>query len=153
MIDIFFLPDPAILGYQIEQIGKSLKSIHEPLKRSIQQVMAPSFQKNFDVGGRPSWADLQPTTTERFKKRGGGGALVATGTLKRKAGQLNIWTIDGPGGMASVDTVPGAEYGMFHQDGTRHFPARPWAVFQQEDMDDIIEVFGKWIDERFSNVF
>jgi hypothetical protein len=77
--------------------------------------------------------------------------LVRSGNLKQAAGQLNIWTIEGPQGVAWIDmeNLPAsAFYGMFHQEGTRNMVDRPWAVFQPEDVDKIADVFGDFLGER-----
>jgi phage gpG-like protein len=144
---IIFSPDVGMFVYGLEEFADSFKSMREPLKRSIQKVLAPSFQKNFDVGGRPSWEPLDEDTLAR---KGNSSILVDTGLLRTVAGQLNLWTIDGIEGMAYIDDMPRAEYGMFHQDGTSKMPQRQWAAIQEEDIADIYDVFGDWVEERWS---
>ncbi len=143
-------PNPRILTDDFTQWGLDIRSAKEPLKRSIQEVMAPSFKANFDEGGRPSWEPLSETTLLMKALAGQpSDILVATGQLKKTVQQLNLWKIDGPGGEAYIDTLPEKiSYGKFHMEGTRRMPARPFMDFQEEDLDKIQEIFADWIVER-----
>lgn len=156
-VDIDFHPSPFIMAAQFNVLGVNVKSFREPLKRSIQRVLAPSFQTNFDVGGRPAWTPLSDYTLRVKSSKGyPPDILIAKGTLQRVAGQLNIWTINGPAGEAYVDQLPQrAWYGALHQSGFNsrssfmgEVEARPWAIIQREDAGDIEEVFFEWIEER-----
>jgi phage gpG-like protein len=141
-----FSSHPIIVAAGFRQLGKDIKSVKEPLKRSIQQVMAPSFQKNFDVGGRPAWEPLHPAT---IAAKGHSKPLVRSGTLRSVAGQLNIWTIQGQQGRAFVSRLPDrAWYGAIHQEGSERTPTRPFLVVQEEDGRKIDNVFDKWLRER-----
>jgi phage gpG-like protein len=125
-----------------------VRSFREPLKRSIQQVMGPSFRQNFTVGGRPAWPPLAEETL-RIKSKANQPAdiLVRTGRLRRVAGQLNLWTLSRDD--ARVVSIPsGADYGRFHMTGTRWMPAREWMGFQPVDIQAIEQVFVEWIRER-----
>lgn len=148
-LDIFWNPSPTMIINALDRFKGSLRSWRVPFERSIRQVMAPSFQKNFDVGGRPPWAPLEAPTVDI---RGSATPiLVRSGALKAAAGQMNIWTIDGPGGEAyiAMEQLPRhVFYGIFHQEGTRVMTDRPWAVIQEEDADAIAEVFADYLEER-----
>jgi hypothetical protein len=62
---------------------------------------------------------------------------------------MNLWTIDGPGGLAFVDMSDmSPEYGAMHQTGTRNMIDRPWAVIQEEDADQVQRVFEEFLVER-----
>ncbi len=156
--DVDFSPSPFIMASQFDVMGVKVKSFKEPLAKSIREVMAPSLTQNFDVGGRPAWNDLMPATVSRRARLGYGATpiLVRSGKLKRVAGQLNLWTIDGPGGTAQITNLPdGVFYGAIHQAGAETewggITARPWAVIQEEDMVEIEDIFLNWIDERINN--
>lgn len=152
-----FQPSIGLVAKDFDKLGLDIRSFREPLKRSIQQVLAPSFRKNFDVGGRPRWQPLSSETIEirqRLNKRGKG-ILIRTGTLRRVASQLNIWTITTTS--AVIKDLPSRIwYGTLQQAGTRsgtaNIPARPFIVLQPEDYDGIEKVFAKWIDERATAV-
>jgi phage gpG-like protein len=165
-----FTPTVAMLMRDFDNLGADIRSYKEPLTRAIQQVMAPSFQKNFDVGGRPKWPPLSEVTKQIRRRQGlGDQVLVRSGKLRAVAGQLNIWHIDGQNGRAYVQRLPSrAWYGQIHQGGTHRvgfmsfmmgntpglfaaqgeIPPRPFIVAQREDLDNVQKVFAQWIDER-----
>jgi len=134
-------------GYFLLAEDVTAKSMREPLKRSIQQVAAPGFQQNFIAGGRPRWEPLADVTLAKKKNSE---ILVESGRLKKKAGQLNLWTIDGMKGEARADQAEelGVGYGIVHQDGAGNIPARPWADLTAQEVDKIEDVFGRWVSER-----
>ena len=152
-LSIDFIPLPAILINDFDKLGLDIRSFREPLKRSIQEVVGPSMHENFAVGGRPPWEPLHERTVD--DKAAGGypeDILVRSGDLAQVAGQLNLWTIDGPGGEARSTGLPErVHYGIFHQSGTRFMPQREWAVIQEEDIDRIVEVFDEWLGERLTS--
>lgn len=150
MIDVDIVPPPSFIAANFRDLGLDIRSFREPLKRSIQGVVAPSIQLNFDVEGRPmGWAALAKKTVDYKSSHGyPPDILTRTGKLKRVAGQLNAWTITQED--AVMTNLPGAEYGVFHQDGTRFMPAREFAIIQDpDDVDEIEEVFSDWLAERF----
>ena len=70
-LGIDWYPSPFVVAAQFDALGVSVRSFREPLKRSIQQVLSPSFQKNFDVGGRPPWKALSEAANKlRVAKEG-----------------------------------------------------------------------------------
>lgn len=149
---------PRMMASDFDKLGVNVRSFREPLKRSIQQVLAPSFQHNFDVGGRPTWRPLTDDTVTRKQRLGySPDPLVRTGLLQRVAGQLNIWEIDRESAQVNVGNLPRASYGAVHQLGSEFIaadgfskgvPQRPWAVIQEEDANEVEEVFFTWIEER-----
>lgn len=150
-------PSPALFALQMDILGREIRSFREPLKRSIQLVLGPSFRQNFDVGGRPSWVPLAQSTIDKKQRIGAkfvNEVLMETGKLRRVAGQLNAWKIEGgylaEEAKAYVDDLPGAEYGAVHQFGNDHVPERAFLIIQDEDQSKIEEVFGLWLDERLA---
>lgn len=157
-----FRPSIGIMARDVDKLGLDIRSFREPLKRSIQQVLAPSFQKNFTVGGRPRWTPLADATVERREEAGYPGhkpILVRTGLLKRTMGQFNIWTVDTQKA-ALLDLPAKIWYGKIHQGGYgtpgslyrgvtgAGIPRRPFALIQPEDNAAIERVFSKWLQER-----
>jgi phage gpG-like protein len=124
--------------------------MREPLKRSIQQVLAPSFKKNFDVGGRPNpWEPLADYTVE---VRGSATPILERSRLlKRTIQQLNIWTIDREKA-ALLDLPSKIWYGKLQQAGRddQNLPARPFVMIQDDDYDKIERVFQVWLAERIA---
>lgn len=151
-VTIDFFPKPAIIASQFYQLAGDVdvRSLREPLKRSIQQVIAPAFRENFDTSG-PGWVPLADITAKKKAHKGyPNDPLIATGKLRRKAGQLNIWTIDGPRGEARLDNLGDAYYGGVHQMGSEFIPQREWAMLTPDEIDKVEQVFGRWIDERIA---
>lgn len=161
-----FLPSLGIIAAQVEKLGLDIRSFREPLKRSIQQVLAPSFRTNFEVGGRPSWEPLAPYTIQ--KKGGNTRPLIRSGKLMRVIQQLNIWTIT-PNAASLQDLPEAVWYGKVHQAGIgtgfsttirnaearrqargslANIPQRQFVMIQDQDIEAIDEVFSKWLMER-----
>lgn len=143
--EVRITPPAWIIAASFFAFAIDLRSFRVPLKRAVQQVASPSMQKNFELGGRPAWEPLAEGT---LKQKQGDRTLVETGLLQRVAGQLNLWTITSED--ASIDSMPRATYGEFHQFGTSKMPARPWADLQEEDLVAIDDVFGLWFMERLA---
>lgn len=153
--DYHFSPSPLIFAGEVDRLGLDIRSFRVPLTRAIQQVMAPSMQENFDMGGRPAW---QPVSEATALIKGRMGApdtpLTRTGELKRNMGYLSMWTITQED--ASIDQLPERIfYGTIHQGGSRNgggrgsnIPQRQFAMFQPDDEDKIREVFDTWLGER-----
>jgi len=193
-----FKPSLGIVAKNVDKFRMDIRSMREPLKRSIQEVMIPSIRKNFTVGGRPPWEPLAlPTVRKRKSSRP---ILIRTGKLRRGVTTLSIWTLTTTS--ATIKDLPERIwYGKVHQGGiegnsfgagkwfepyqkkakqilgpeadkkeidelgfklfdkrlvshgpapagTATIPARPFAVFQDEDLDDIQEIFADWLEER-----
>jgi phage gpG-like protein len=158
-LEIDFDPSPIVLAAAFETFGLDIRSFREPLLRSVRQVMAPSLRKNFDEGGRPPWIPLGDITVKEKTRKGSrtpDAPLIRSGKLRRLAGQVNFWTIDGPAGEAYISPGKLGEvfYGVYHQYGTEDvgtasgFPAREWAMIQEDDANEIEEIFFEWIEER-----
>jgi phage gpG-like protein len=184
-------PSIGIVAKDIDRMALALSSFKEPLERSIKQVMIPSFQKNFEVGGRPEkWEPLASYTLEVRAKQGAGNKiLVRTGALKRGVAQFSIWNVGNTS--ATIRGLPDSIwYGAIHQQGIGgfgpfveaaqrslgrragglavikeafrlldeargagghravHIPQRRFIVFQEEDIDDIQQVFLEWMIEQ-----
>lgn len=143
-----FKPSIGLSARQLDIFGLSIRSFREPLKRSIQRVIAPSFKKNFTVGGRPEkWQPLADFTVEM---RGNDKPiLVRSGLLRRTIQQYNIWTVDTQKA-ALLDLPLKIRYGKIQQAGNddTNLPARPFVMLQDEDYDDIERVFSLWLALR-----
>jgi phage gpG-like protein len=197
-----FKPSLGIVAKDVERFGIDIRSMREPLTRSIRQVMVPSIRKNFQVGGRPGWEPLSAAT---IRQRGDAWPiLVRSKRLRRGVTTIKVWSITRTA--ATIRDLPDRIwYGKVHQAGssgnafggnkwfkpyqkkaaellgpeadqkeidelafkifdrrlikhgpapaaTADIPARPFAVFQDEDLDDIQEVFADWLEERARRV-
>jgi phage gpG-like protein len=118
-VTIDFEPTVLITTKRIDKLGMDIRSFREPLKRAIQQVIAPSILKNFDSGGRPAWEPLSQGTLDIRKNLGLSGSsspLMRTGLLRRTMGQFNIWTV-GLNTAMIRDLPSKIWYGNIHQGG------------------------------------
>jgi phage gpG-like protein len=119
LLQFEFKPSIGISAKNIDRLGLDIRSFREPLKRVIQQVLAPSFRKNFESGGRPdAWEPLSDATMEIRDRLGfsGDDVLVRTGALQRVSQQFNIWVVTGEA--AFIPKLPDkVRYGNIHQSG------------------------------------
>lgn len=149
--DIQMVPHPLIIAAQMVAWAHNVSTFRVPLKEAVDKVMAPSFRKNFEVGGRPSWEPLSEATIGRRESEGfeATPVLVRSGTLKGVAGDPNIWTVGDE--EAYVSDLRNAAYGGVHQSGGGDVPARPWALIQDEDVDAVEEVFVEWFSKHMDH--
>lgn len=140
-----FYRDAMILATDLDRLALSIRSFREPLRQSVREVVIPSIRKNFDVEGRPQWAALRQETV---RKRGATGPILnEKGRLKRVAQQINIWEIGSH--QATITGLDGrVKYAKYHQGGTTKMVSRPFLMFQEEDQDNIEDVFYRWLYER-----
>lgn len=84
-----------IYADRIDRLGMNIKSFKEPLKTSLNEVMVPAIQHNFESQGRPPWKALSKKTIYNRLLEGypRGPILQKSGRLKREATRKNIWTI------------------------------------------------------------
>lgn len=129
----------------LNMISASIRDFHEPLRESVVRVVIPSIRENFDAEGRPPWQRLADATV--ISRGSSGPILNRTGTLRSEATSLENWTI---GREEATMTGVSAEYGAFHQKGTRNMPARPFVGLQPEDEVAIVDIFGDWVDRKIA---
>lgn len=136
-----FFRDIGALQAAIDLLGRQFDDFKEPLETSVELVILPSIRTNFEVGGRPKWRPLsEPYRTHRLP----GPILVQTGALFAAATAMANWTVTRDS--AEMTGVDSAAYAGYHQSGTREMPARPFALLQDEDVENIIRIFEIWID-------
>lgn len=116
-------PSPLLLVAQFDKLGLDIRSFKEPLKRSVQKVVAPSLRKNFDQQGRPDrWPELADQTVAQKAAQGFTATspfpLVRTGKLRQRAQELQTWDIDGLEGTAVLRVPEDVWYGKVHQEGS-----------------------------------
>lgn len=130
-----------------------------PIMASMGRHMMPSLRTNFDVGGRPVAWDLlvgvEVLPKGRTRKGGRtqgrarmGGPLVLTGNLRSSIGftaereDLVIWAAPTPGVKGPVHQFGTNRAGRNH---STTIPARPYLVFQAEDLDWFRAAASAWI--------
>jgi phage gpG-like protein len=102
----------------------------------------------FEAEGRPvPWPALSEATVQRRRNED-----KLSVKMLRDTGML--WqSIGGDGGdpdimrvdPASVTIGTAVEYGAYHQEGTATIPARPFLLFQEEDLDALQMGAADWI--------
>lgn len=140
-----FQRDSKLLATDLDLAALSIKSLREPLTRSVKEVIIPSIRQNFDSEGRPGWEALAPSTV---KRRGTAHPILdEKGNLKKRATQINIWTIDrDSAAITGLDSR--VKYAGYHQAGTSKMPQRPFVMYQEEDERAIEEIFYEFIVSR-----
>lgn len=99
-----------------------------------------SIMKNFEAGGRPPWAPLDPEYARRKADRGHPrNILVRTGAMKSGVG-----VAAGPGKIATFSAAP---YSSVHQhgDAKRNIPSRPFLDIQDGDREELVRMIGDYI--------
>jgi len=117
-----FNPSIALTAKNFDTLEIDVRSFREPLKRSIQTVIAPSIGANFLAGGRPeTWVPLADATLPvkskdpktRFPVED---PLMRSGLLFKTMQQYNIWTVTSID--AKIESLPDKIwYGNIHQGG------------------------------------
>lgn len=136
-----FFRDIGAIQAAIDLLGVKFHDFSEPLAASLELVILPSIRKNFDVGGRPPWQQLsEPYRTYRLPRP----ILIQSGALLQATQAIGNWRVDFNSiELTGIDSVP---YAAYHQGGTRRMPARPFVMFQSEDVEDIVRIFEIWVD-------
>jgi phage gpG-like protein len=158
ILTLSFHPPLATIKKDLNALGADIRSFREPLKRSVQKVIIPSIQANFDAGGRPAWAPYADSTLEFHEMLNedlSDSLLVKSGALKAAMGLLTNWSFSTTS--ATMKDLPQRVwYGKVHQagyggrGGKGVIPARPFVMFQDEDADKITKIFADWLDERIA---
>ncbi len=124
--------------------------MRQPLLDSAKEVLIPSFNKNFQVGGRPRWEPSVPISTYRIEKKASGSpTLWVTGKMKKAATRMARFKVL-ENKMTYGYFPPTVWYAMVHDSdvlATRaKIPTRPFALIQPEDVDDITRIFMRWYE-------
>ena len=130
-------------------LGVDLRSMREPLKRAVKDVMLPSFHQNFDSEGRPSWTPAARSY--------GHSLLHDSGRLENGATVLGNWDFDreraqlNPASLVSrvgVKIIHQTGFSRKTRKGVHTIPARPFIMMQAEDEEKIEQIFDDWLNER-----
>lgn len=136
-----FFRDIGAIEAAIDLLGQKFNDFSEPLAAALELVILPSIKKNFEVGGRPSWQQLSmPYRIYRLPKP----ILIQSGALLKATQAIGNWRVGlNSVELTGIDSVP---YAAYHQGGTRRMPARPYVMYQPEDIDQITQIFEIWVD-------
>lgn len=150
--------DVSVTQQGMEQVTAYISGFKEkaadltvPMKQAAILMMG-SVQKNFDASGRPiSWIPLKASTLkEKMRKGYSPKPLIRTGGL-RQSFATSVGRMEMSIGTSIV-------YGRIHQKGGRAgrnqsatIPARPYLVFQRDDLDKIRDLVVKHLTSGSSN--
>jgi len=119
---------------RLRQLGLRLADVTAPLEAAGRRMLG-SVAQNFAARGRPeSWPPLAGPTV---RARGSDAPLVRTGALMGSVGFTA-----GPDRMEVRADVP---YAAVQQQGGHGIPARPFLVFQAEDVEGITRLVGEYL--------
>lgn len=137
-----FYPQVEVTAEAIERMAKKYRNFKQPLNESLRMIIIPSIKANFAAEGRPKWLPLAAATVRR---RGSAHPILdRKGKLRRKASQINIWSVERDQMYVSGLDVR-VFYAKFHQGGTFIMPARPFMVFHGMDIRGIERIFKNWM--------
>ncbi len=151
-----FIDDRAIRLFRkdLQDMARDLAGtnrMRQPLLDSAKEVLIPSIDKNFKVGGRPKrWKASSPISTYRMQKAGEGEpTLWVTGKMKRAATRMARFKV-----LKNTMTYgyfpPTVWYAMVHDRAdiakSANIPHRPFALIQPEDVDGITRIFMRWYE-------
>jgi phage gpG-like protein len=175
-----FIPPLALVAERIATLGAKVSSFDEPLRRAVKEVVIPSIQTNFAVGGRSSWPPHAEGTIDIASNMGIslGSVLVRTGALRDAMGSEDSWAFDATS--ASLTMPDNVWYGAVQQGGfdgkaggksakghsfqwiaknasqdmpVSQIPARPFAVLQPDDESKVQDIFMEWLGEKIEEAY
>ncbi len=129
--------------------------MRQPLKKIAKEVLIPSINRNFQVGGRPkSWTPVSPISTYRNDHAGGGPPLWVTGKMKKAATRMARFKIKN-NTMTYGYFPPTVWFAMVHDQADvarrAEIPHRPFALIQAEDIPKIERIMMDWYESRVSH--
>jgi phage gpG-like protein len=137
---------PELQEYLDEMADRSIDA--EPFMNGfVVPLMIRSAHGTFEVEGRPApWKVLADSTVAKRRNEDSSTikALRDTGMLWQSIGSEADGGISETGA-AFAEIGTRVEYAAYHQDGTDRIPARPFLLFQDQDISDIAEGMADWI--------
>ncbi len=125
-------------------VAAQVDNFKPALQDIASEVIGPSIQKDFDVGGRPPWTPLAQSTIRKKSRQGAASPskiLVHSGALEKAASDHKKYTIN----RDTLRAWPfGNRYWGFHQVGDG-VPQRVIMMLQAADRSDITRLFANYI--------
>lgn len=164
-VDILVLNSNVInlLERDLQDLAESLRShgrLRQLFEKIRDEVLIPSFRKNFEVGGRPRWEPLSQITTglgrEAFIATGAGTIggrvpLTKSGQMKRAAtakARFIIRNNEMHFGNWPEKRWFGPVHNLPELSELAKVPNRPFTLMQKEDQVAIQEITGDWVEDR-----
>lgn len=155
-----FVDDRALsmLHKDMQDLSRDLAGanrMRQPLLDIAKEVLAPSIDKNFKVGGRPKrWERSSPISTYRMQKSGEDEpTLWVTGKMKRAASALARFKVR-ENTMTYGNFPATLWYAMVHDTASvaasANIPHRPFALIQSDDIPKMERILMNWVERRVS---
>lgn len=145
-VSVEWIPPSAVMAATFALMGDNISHTEDLLTELVQDVAAPEFLQNFEVGGRPPWPELSYETMSRKEYSGSMNTeaiLIDTELLMEAAGSPDSWDIS----PREAQFVRYPEYGAFHQEGTTYMPQRLWATLPPEAENEVDARTAEWVDK------
>lgn len=129
-----------------KKLAKDAKDAQRPLKASSVYMLG-SIEKTFRAQGRPKkWTKLADSTVAaRRKGRGKGSAQILIDRARLK--NSHSYRLSGNASEIGTNVIYAKRHHFGYPGGTGRgrskTPARPWLMFQPEDVRDIGEIFSR----------
>lgn len=136
----FELNADALLA-KLEAAPKKLHDLQKPFTEAglyMERQLKTNFARQAAPDGKP-WAQLKPATLRRKKSR----AILRETSALMGSVQFESATNTG------ATVVAGAEYGIYHQFGTRKMAARPFMGFSPAHLPQIEKIFEAYLSGLF----
>lgn len=141
--------DLADLGAYLSGLGKAAESVDftQPLTQIV-SIINTETRSNFDGQHAPDGTPWAPLKTPQFRTLPFSGRKVQRPILVKTAA-LMLGATGGKGYHATItprglEISIGVPYGIFHQLGTRHMVARPFAGLNDSIMNQATALLGEW---------
>lgn len=142
--DVIMTIDDGGLAMMLDSMIRKVKNLR-PLLKQFQVLMIRSLDLNFRYEGRPrKWAPLQKATMKRKRSTGilkDTGRLRLSVSMETARGNITRFTSD------SLKMGTSIPYAKFLQEGTKHMPARPFVIIQNEDAEQMEILTGSYLLE------
>ena len=141
-------PKPLVLSERMAALAAAMSDYTEPLRESA-AIVGAGIQQVFAEQG-PGWAPW----SEHYAKYGATenkGILWQTGALEGSVTDPENYLVAQNALFWTGAAAPW--YWLFHQDGTRKMPARPFVVVSSETADGVLAIFDLWIGKEVQQIW
>lgn len=132
---------------RVKKLATDSRHVEQPMKASGTYMLG-SIEKNFKAGGRPDkWTALSEATKARRRNKKKSSIKILIDTARLKNSHQFRLVSEGVQIGTNVIYAPRQHFGYPEGTGRGHSetPARPFLMFQEEDIREISEIFTRHI--------